>query len=56
MKSFSFSKWAKIELTLYKDKQKHPNVFGIKEHLKTDNMENLVTIPKKIMVRTPRKN
>ena len=35
--------------------QKHPNVFGIKELLKTDNTENLVTIPKKIIVRTPRK-
>ena len=36
--------------------QKHPNVFGIKELLKTDNTENLVAIPKKMTVRTPRKN
>ena len=36
--------------------QKHPNVFGIKELLKTDNTENLVAIPKKMTVRNPRKN
>merc|ERR1712025_1030682 len=36
--------------------QKHPNIFGIKELLKTDNTENLVAIPKKMTVRHPRKN
>ena len=36
--------------------QKHPNVFGIKELLKTDNTENLVAISKKMTLRNPRKN